>query len=71
MRQEGKEDGTVRADVNNRVFRNLFLGAFSHTALRWLIVKKESADISQDRIQELGQVMVMLSRAVAANTNYP
>jgi len=33
--EDGKSQGSFRSDVNARVFRNMFLGTFSHLALRW------------------------------------
>jgi TetR/AcrR family fatty acid metabolism transcriptional regulator len=62
---EGKKDGTIRSDVNNRVFRNLFLGAFSHISLRWFILKEES---KVDKMEELDEVVSLLCRAVASNS---
>jgi len=59
--REGREDGSFRPDVNPRVFRNMFLGAFSHLALRWLIVEKEG---KVDKMQELVEVTDLLSSAV-------
>jgi TetR/AcrR family fatty acid metabolism transcriptional regulator len=61
--EEGKKDGSFRAEINPRVFRNMFLGTFSHLALRWLIVKK---DRQFDEIGELNSVVDLLSDAVIA-----
>ena len=58
---QGKEAGVFRPEVNARVFRNLFLGAFSHMALRWLIVR-ESSDA--DKMEEIDQVTTLLVSAV-------
>jgi TetR/AcrR family fatty acid metabolism transcriptional regulator len=35
--EEGKTDGSFRPDINTRVFRNMFLGAFFRLALRWVV----------------------------------
>ena len=59
---EGKKHGTIRPDVNNRVFRNLFIGAFSHMALRWLILEQEG---KTDKMKEIDEVVLLLTRAVA------
>jgi TetR/AcrR family fatty acid metabolism transcriptional regulator len=59
---EGKKDGTIRPDVNNRVFRNLFIGAFSHMALRWLILEQGE---KTDKLEEIDEVVLLLTRAVA------
>jgi AcrR family transcriptional regulator len=61
---EGKKDGSIRPEINNRVFRNLFMGIFSHMALRWLFTKKGS---QTDKIEEINAAVSMLSRAVALN----
>ena len=66
--EEGKKDGSIRADVNTRVFRNLFLGTFSHLALRWLILEKE-AEI--DKMKEIDEIVVLLSRSVTCNPEWP
>ncbi|MCP4751420.1 MAG: hypothetical protein GY866_11035 [Proteobacteria bacterium] len=39
---EGKAAGSIRAEVNNRLFRNLVLGTFCHSVVRWHVVEKES-----------------------------
>ena len=61
--EEGKGDGSFHPDVNPRVFRNMFLGAFSHLALRWLIFGKGS---ETDKMKEIDQVTDLLSSAVLA-----
>ena len=58
---EGKEEGNFRQDVNPRVFRNLFLGTFSHMALRWFIVKEAS---ETDMMREIDQVTDLLALTV-------
>jgi TetR/AcrR family fatty acid metabolism transcriptional regulator len=59
---EGKMDGSIRPDINNRVFRNLFMGIFSHMALRWLFTNKGS---QTDKIEEINAAIALLSRSVA------
>ena len=61
---KGKKDGSIRASVNPRVFKNLFLGAFSHMALRWLILGKE---VEIDKMREIDEVVLLLTRAVASD----
>jgi len=63
--EEGKRDGSIRANINPRVFKNLFLGAFSHMALRWVILKKEG---ETDKMREIDEVIFLLSRAVASDS---
>jgi TetR/AcrR family transcriptional regulator, fatty acid metabolism regulator protein len=36
---EGKADGSFCPELNNRIFKNIFLGIFSHTALRCLFAE--------------------------------
>jgi TetR/AcrR family fatty acid metabolism transcriptional regulator len=59
--EEGKSEGSFRSDVNARVFRNMFLGIFSHLALRWVVLGK-SSDI--DKMQEIDRVTDLLTSAV-------
>ena len=63
--EEGKKDGSIRNNVNTRVFKNFFLGAFSHMALRWLILEKEA---QSDKMKEIDEVVLLLSRAVASDS---
>ncbi|MCK5163792.1 MAG: TetR/AcrR family transcriptional regulator [Desulfobacula sp.] len=58
---EGKESGMFRSDLNNRVFRNLFLGSFSHLAIRWFILKRVTP---LEMMSELSEVTTLLCRAV-------
>ena len=59
--EEGKTAGVFQSAVNARVFRNVLLGAFSHMALRWLILG-ESTDT--DRMEEINQLTELLTSAV-------
>jgi len=61
--EEGKSEGVFRSDVNPRVFRNLFLGAFSNLALRWVILE---GDHETDKMKELIQATELLTLAVVA-----
>ena len=62
--EEGKADGSSRENVNPRVFRNMFFGAFSHLALRWVIIEKGS---QVDKMNELLRVTDLLTSAVIPN----
>ena len=42
--EEGKTCGAFRKDVNTRLFKNMFLGAFTHMALRWIIFDEKNFD---------------------------
>lgn len=59
--EEGKKEGFFRADVNKRVFRNMFLGSFAHTALRWII----SGNRNIDKLSEINQLVALFSDAVS------
>jgi len=59
--EEGKASGNIRQDVNNRVFRNLFLGAFTHLSLRWFILKNEE---KLDKMKELDDIVDLLCAAI-------
>lgn len=60
--EEGKTDGTFRREVNSRVFKNMFLGAFTHMVLRWNIFEEKAFD----KMAEIDQLIDLLCRAVAA-----
>ena len=62
--EEGKTAGVFRATVNSRVFRNMFLGAFSHMSMRWMVLR-ESAHV--DKMEEIEQVSELLTSAVMAS----
>lgn len=58
---EGKDCGVFRRDLSNRVFRNLFLGAFSHLCIRWFVLER----VPPIRVMsELASVTDLLCRAV-------
>lgn len=59
--EEGKKSGLMRSDINPRIFKNLFLGAFSHMALRWLILDKEN---KIDKMEEIEEAVYLLTKAV-------
>lgn len=60
--EEGKADGAFRHDVNTRVFKNMFLGAFTHMALRWIIFDGKNFD-------KMGEVKGLVDLLCAAVTN--
>jgi len=65
--EEGKSEGVFRSDVNPRVFRNLFLGAFSNLALRWVILE---GDYETDKMKELMEVTELLTLAVVTKEGH-
>lgn len=60
---EGQKDGSFRKEINPRVFRNMFLGAFSHVALRWIMLGN---DKDVDKMKEIDLIVDMFSNAVLA-----
>lgn len=42
--EEGKTSGTFRRELNTRLFKNMFLGAFTHMALRWIVFDEKRFD---------------------------
>ena len=59
---EGKKQGLIRKEVNNRVFRNLFVGAFTHLTTRWIILEKTTVE---KMMQQWDEVVYLLCRSVA------
>jgi len=35
--EQGKQRGIFKKEIDNRIYRNLFVGSFSHMAIRWFI----------------------------------
>ena len=56
---KGKNDGTFRKDLEPRVIRNMFLGAFNHIMLRWLILGDKT-----DKIYEVDNFTSLISLAI-------
>ncbi|MFZ3046669.1 MAG: TetR/AcrR family transcriptional regulator [Desulfatirhabdiaceae bacterium] len=61
---DGKEQGVFRADVNNRVYRNLFMGSFSHLTMRWVAIKHNRFI---DVMDEFKQTINLLCRAITTS----
>lgn len=59
--KEGQDQGVFRKSVVPRLFRNLFLGAFTHLATRWVILEKEKPI---DMMQGIEDVVTLLCRSV-------
>lgn len=58
---EGKEKNIFRESVNNRVFKNLFFGGFTHLTTRWFILDTAKAI---DMMEEVDQFVHLLCDAV-------
>ena len=54
---EKYQEGTIRVEVNNRVVKNMILGAFSHMALRWIFAENES---QFDKTKEINEVVNLI-----------
>ena len=62
---EGRQSNRFRQDINNRIFENLFMGAFMLIALRWMFMA-DDPDINQ--VKEINQVVDLLTRAAVRDT---
>ena len=58
---EGKRTGIFREDVHNRVYRNLFIGSFTHLFIRWCFLSTPAPLIF---MKEINEATEMLCRAV-------
>jgi AcrR family transcriptional regulator len=61
---EGKRAGIFRKDVHNRVYRNLFIGSFTHLLLRWFSISNPPL---WTFMKEFNQATELLCRAVVAD----
>ncbi len=59
--EDGKKEGSFSVCVSSRIFRNLFLGAFSHMALRWFIANHSG---KSDMMKEIDELADLLTKAV-------
>ncbi len=59
--EEGKADGTIKPSVNNRVFKNILVGVFSHMILRWLFLGQTS---QINKTSEINTVIDLLATMV-------
>ena len=64
--KEGIDDGSFAQDSNVRVFRNLFLGVFTHMVLRWLFVSQRR---TIDMVKEINEVTDLLADALTIRAN--
>jgi len=64
---EGKLLGAFRSDINNRIYRNLFLGSFIHLSFRWFLLDHISMLKVMD---EFTHVTMLLCRAVATKESF-
>lgn len=59
--EEGKRSGIFRKEVQNRIYRNLFIGTFTHLMLRWFFISSSPPLVF---LKELHHATELLSRAV-------
>jgi len=59
--KEGIDDGSFAQDTNVRVFRNLFIGVFTHMVLRWIFVSQRK---TIDMVKEINEVTDLLADAL-------
>ena len=59
--EEGKKKDIFRTSVNNRVFKNLLFGGFTHLTTRWFILQTARAI---DMMEEVDQFVYLLCDAV-------
>jgi TetR/AcrR family fatty acid metabolism transcriptional regulator len=57
--EEGKKDGSFRKDINPRVFWYMFLGSYTHLALRWIIIEHKEFD----KYTEVRHLMTLMMTA--------
>ena len=58
---QGKSSGAFRPDINNRVFRNLYFGVFSHLGVKWFLLGKSTPN---DIVEDIVQIETLLCSAV-------
>jgi TetR/AcrR family fatty acid metabolism transcriptional regulator len=63
--EEGVKDGSFKPDINIRVFRNMFLGVFTHMILRW-IFRSEGKNI--DKMYEINEISKFLCDAIVVSS---
>ena len=59
--EQGKQKGLFKQNLDNRIYRNLFVGAFSHMAIRWFVQGNHSPLMV---MEEFTQACDLLCRAV-------
>lgn len=62
------DNGNAAPDINLRVFRNMFLGAFTHMTLRWFMVNHGS---KYNKMEEIEKVTGLLSDAISLRNHDP
>ncbi len=60
--EEGKRDGSFRPEVDNKIFKNLFWGGFTHMVLRWIVLNQQT---KIDKTNEINEMISLLQSAVS------
>jgi TetR/AcrR family transcriptional regulator, fatty acid metabolism regulator protein len=63
--EEGQAKMIFKEKINKRLFRNLFLGGFTHLATRWVILEKAKPI---DMMQDIEALVSLLCRSVVVDT---
>ncbi len=61
--EEGKREGSIRSEVNNTIFKNLFWGGFTHIILRWIFLDQPE---KIDKTNEINEMVSLLLSAVSS-----
>ena len=59
---KGKQEGVIRSSADNRIFKNLMVGAFSHITLRWIFSEEKT---KLNKVEEINDMVAMLIRSVS------
>ncbi|MBI5064374.1 MAG: TetR/AcrR family transcriptional regulator [Desulfatitalea sp.] len=58
---QGKSEGSISPRLSNRLFKNMFLGIFSHSMLRWYFASERNTQF--DMASWIKEVAILLTRA--------
>ena len=64
---EGQKQGIFNKDVYQRIFRNFFLGGFTHLATRWIILEKA---VPIDVMRVIEDVVQLICMAIVEDKSY-
>ena len=59
---EGKRDGSLRPELNNAIFKDLFWGGLTHMLLRWVVLNQQR---KIDKTNEINEVVSLLLSSVS------
>ncbi|MBT4262854.1 MAG: TetR/AcrR family transcriptional regulator [Deltaproteobacteria bacterium] len=61
--EEGKSNGSIRKEVNSRLFQNMVLGTFSQSVIRWHIVENASWHQVQYDVKKIVSYLLKMVRS--------